>query len=85
MFGVLPTPPRDILTTYEEAPGEVPESASKKGRTRKVPPTEILAFPDNLRFRAADWPNEDINSDKRGYNIILAFAQIFPLTPCRQS
>ncbi|KAL8292428.1 hypothetical protein RQP46_001040 [Phenoliferia psychrophenolica] len=73
LLGYLPQPPRDVLTTYEAQPEVETTGITKRGR-RKVMPVEILAFPDNVSFRTADWPNVSIPSDRKGYNVILAFS-----------
>ncbi|KAM0752144.1 Bin3-domain-containing protein [Meredithblackwellia eburnea MCA 4105] len=73
MFGSLPAPPRDVLTTYLENEEVETVGTIQRGK-RRVMPTEILAFPDNLRFHVANWPQESIHTDRKGYNMILAFS-----------
>lgn len=72
MFGFLPAP-TEILTTYMELPEtEVVSASTGRRQRRKLMPVEVRQFPDNIRFVSADWPNEQIEADKRGYDVILA-------------
>lgn len=70
MFGSLPAP-KDALTTYVELPEIETVGVTRRGK-RKVMPVEVRRFPENLRFKHADWVNEEIEYDKRGYNVITA-------------
>ena len=45
----------------------------REGRGQ-VMPRELRAFPDNIRFSHADWVVEEISDDRRGYDLILAYA-----------
>ena len=76
MFGYLPQPPADYLRRYvertaEEAAESTRRSGGRSGRG-KVMPKEIRLYPDNIRFRHADWVQDEIEDDKKGYDLILA-------------
>lgn len=93
LFGYLPHAPSDLLTTYIEEPEVETSGIARKG-TRKVmrkPPshalrtqlilrtaTEVKLFPDNLCFKFADWVNEEISTDRKGYDVILAYVPPSP-------
>lgn len=70
MFGYLPAP-KEALTTFVEVPEIETVGVIRKGK-RKVMPVEVRRFPENLRFKRADWVNEEIEYDQRGYEVILA-------------
>jgi 7SK snRNA methylphosphate capping enzyme len=70
MFGYLPSP-KELLTTYVDVPEVETVGVTRRGK-RKVMPIEIKTFPENLRFKAADWPNEEIEPDRGGYDVIVA-------------
>lgn len=70
MFGYLPAP-ASLLTSYHEVPEIETVGVIRKGK-RKLMPVEVRTFPENLRFRVADWPQEEIDYDKRGYDVICA-------------
>jgi 7SK snRNA methylphosphate capping enzyme len=68
MFGYLTVPPRELLTTYTDQPEMESAGVTKKGK-RKV---KSFAFPENLRFETADWPNDEgFTWDKAGYDVII--------------
>lgn len=77
MFGYL-TAPQELLTSYVEVPEIETVGVTKRGK-RKVMPVEVRSFPENLRFKVADWPNEEIDLDRRGYDVIFACV---PSSPC---
>lgn len=35
-------------------------------------PKRVTLFPNNISFKKADWVNEELSTDKRGYDCILA-------------
>jgi 7SK snRNA methylphosphate capping enzyme len=70
MFGYL-SAPKDALTTFVEVPEVETVGITRRGK-RKVMPVEIRRFPENLRFKRGDWVNEEIEYDKRGYDVIMA-------------
>lgn len=75
MFGNLQTPPSDYL--YQMAPAiESTETRVRKGELRRATamPKEMRLFPRNIRFECAEWVNEDIDDDRAGYDLILAFS-----------
>lgn len=76
MFGFLPEPPSTALRSFQER-DEAEAAASTRRRDGregrgKVPPREVRAFPDNLKFSHADWVVEDLSDDRKGYDLILA-------------
>lgn len=77
MFGYIPTAPSDkLLTQYikpteQESKERAQRSGGRKSRG-SVMPRKVCLFPQNLRFKKADWVNTEITSDKRGYDCILA-------------
>ncbi|KAI5476739.1 hypothetical protein MNV49_007329 [Pseudohyphozyma bogoriensis] len=73
MFGYLPTPPKDAVTTYQRVAEEDTKGVLREGKKR-VMPTEVVSFPENIKFRPADWPNETIYEDSKGYDVIIAFS-----------
>jgi 7SK snRNA methylphosphate capping enzyme len=70
MFGYLPAPSHH-LTSYHEVPEIETVGVTRRGK-RKVMPVEVRTFPENLRFKTADWVNEETDYDKRGYDVIVA-------------
>lgn len=77
MFGFLPPLASDKLLKQYVKPTEDETKERSKRRNGKVSrgsvmPREVCLFPYNLRFKKADWVNVPIQSDKRGYDCILA-------------
>lgn len=84
IHGYLPFPPRELVTDYVEIPDTV-ESVSVKGKAKekeqdarvgKVMPVEIRRFPENIRFKCADWAKEKIEGEGKGYDVIIAYVSI---------
>ncbi|GAA6042432.1 hypothetical protein JCM8097_008449 [Rhodosporidiobolus ruineniae] len=71
-YGYLPAP-RALLTRAVDAGGEN-GAVSRKGKRKPAPPKLEHAFPENVRFKTADWVEEEIKEDKEGYDVILAFS-----------
>ncbi|GAA5957746.1 hypothetical protein JCM10213_004762 [Rhodosporidiobolus nylandii] len=71
-FGYLPTP-RGLLARHVEVPEVETQGVLRRGK-RKVMPEEVRAFPENLRFRAKDWVEDEVEEDREGYDVILAFS-----------
>ncbi|GJN93268.1 hypothetical protein Rhopal_006315-T1 [Rhodotorula paludigena] len=72
MFGPLPAP-KHLLTTYHDPPETETHGVVRKGK-RKAVPKEVRAFPENIRIVQADWVNSEIESDREGYDVIVAFS-----------
>lgn len=77
MFGFLPQLPTENLLTQYIRPTE--EESTQRSRRRdgkfsrgNVMPKKVALFPNNLRFKKADWVKQEITSDKTGYGCILA-------------
>jgi len=86
MFGYLP-PPKNLLS-YHLQPSSTSTSntvngggggggGGKKGGKRKKTtsnewPVEVKAFPENLKLVVADWVNEELESDRESYDLIIA-------------
>lgn len=86
MFGYLP-PPKNLLS-YHLQPSSTTTSntvngggggggGGKKGGKRKKTtsnewPVEVKAFPENLKLVVADWVNEELESDRESYDLIIA-------------
>ena len=74
LFGFLPQPPPTLVTAFEQ-PAEVDlRGTVRKRAPRAVPPVPVKGFPENLRFRCADWVADAIPDDTRGYDTILALS-----------
>ncbi|GAA5826784.1 hypothetical protein JCM11251_002893 [Rhodosporidiobolus azoricus] len=71
-YGYLPSP-RSLLTRYIDQPEVETVGVLRRGK-RKVMPFEEKAFPENVRFRCADWVEEKVPEDEEGYDVILAFS-----------
>ncbi|BGP27197.1 mepce protein [Rhodotorula toruloides] len=71
MFGNLPQP-RQLVTMFNGDRGE--SSAGQRRGKRKESSADTRAFPENLQFVAADWVNETIESDRDGYDVLIAFS-----------
>ncbi|GAA5883184.1 hypothetical protein JCM16303_006133 [Sporobolomyces ruberrimus] len=80
MFGYLP-PPRGLLS-YHVQPTTTTSEGDKKGKSsgkgkkqqRKEWPFEVKSFPENVKLVTADWVQEEIESDREGYDVIIAFS-----------
>ncbi|GAA6021188.1 hypothetical protein JCM11491_001600 [Sporobolomyces phaffii] len=81
MFGYLP-PPRGLLS-YHVQPAAVPVPASsavpgfkkgKKASNKREWPVEVKAFPENVKLATADWVNDEVDSDREGYDVVIAFS-----------
>lgn len=76
MFGFLPSASDKLLRQYvlpteAESRERVQRRDGKRSRG-SVPPKRVALFPHNLRFKQANWVNDEIDADKRGYDCILA-------------
>ncbi|GAA5895428.1 hypothetical protein JCM6882_006247 [Rhodosporidiobolus microsporus] len=71
-YGYLPAP-RALLTRYVDQPEVETTGVLRKGK-RKVMPLEEKTFPENVRFRCADWVEEKVQEDEEGYDVIIAFS-----------
>lgn len=40
-------------------------------------PVEVMEFPENIKFKMADWVNEEIGTDREGYDLITACVLFF--------
>ncbi|GAA5879650.1 hypothetical protein JCM1840_000601 [Sporobolomyces johnsonii] len=72
MFGYLPHP-KHLLTHYVDQPEIETTGVLRRGK-RKVMPLEVKAFPENMRVVHADWVNQEIDADREGYDVIIAFS-----------
>ncbi|GAA5870326.1 hypothetical protein JCM8547_006604 [Rhodosporidiobolus lusitaniae] len=77
-FGFLPRPSRapGLLTRHVQVPEVETQGVLRRGK-RKVMPREEKAFPENLRFRCADWVEDEegtVQEDREGYDVIVAFS-----------
>lgn len=73
MFGYLP-PPRGLLSDHHLSTTEATRRGGRGAkRTKKVTlSSEVKRFPENVRWSTADWVHEEIDSDREGYDLILA-------------
>lgn len=86
IHGYLPFPPRELVTDYVEIPdtvassvkGKAKEKDTQDSRVGTVMPVEIRRFPENVRFKCADWAKEKIEGEGKGYDIIIAY--VLPLS-----
>lgn len=76
MYGYLPSLPDEYLRQYikptEEESKERSQRRDGKRCRGNVMPKKVVLCPNNITFKKADWVNEEIPSDKRGYDCILA-------------
>ncbi|GAA5990841.1 hypothetical protein JCM11641_000845 [Rhodosporidiobolus odoratus] len=71
-FGRLPRP-SSLLTRYVPQPEIETQGVLRKGK-RKVMDAEEKTFPENIRFRCKDWLDEEVEEDREGYDVIIAFS-----------
>lgn len=76
MYGYLPSLPDKHLRQYIKPTLEESKERSQRRDGKRsrgsVMPKKVVLFPNNITFKKADWVNEPIPSDKRGYDCILA-------------